>query len=40
MVALNERSAPENPTLGPDNRVGNFLVNEAKSRRVNRLAAQ
>ena len=40
MVALNESFAPENPSLGSENRVGDFFVKVAKTRRVNRLAAQ
>jgi hypothetical protein len=40
MVALNESFAAKNPSSGSKNRVGIFFVNEAKSRRVNRLSAQ
>jgi|GEM_PF-6259854 len=40
MVALNESFASEYPSLGSKNRVGDFFAHEAKSRQVNRLAAQ
>jgi hypothetical protein len=40
LVALNENFAAENPSLGSKNRVGDFFVNTAKTRRVNRLSVQ
>lgn len=40
MVALNENFAPETPTLGSKNRVGNFFGQNGKARPANRLSAQ
>ena len=40
MVALNENFAFENPHSVEKNRVGDFFVNGAKTRQVNRLSAQ
>jgi RHS repeat-associated protein len=40
MVALNKHFASENPHSVEGNRVGDFFVNTAKTRRVNRLGAQ
>ena len=40
MVALNENFAPETPTLGSKNRVGNFFDQNGKTHWANRLSAQ
>ena len=40
MVALNESFAVKNPSLGCENRVGDFFGQDLKTSRVNQLSAQ